>query len=253
MLNLSARYRSSSTPPGIPCREENFSWGELVLPIPVHEAAVIIIDAWDRHYIESLQERMEIVAQGVICPALEAARKAGMMIIHIPRPNVISSSPEPAPPEPDIGWPPPDFQNRKGEYAIYRLPCYQYPSLLNRWREIYQKLRVHQALLATGDRVVAPWALQELCKAYGILHLFYCGFSINWCILSRSSGIREMCQAGYNVMLIRDAIMGIEFPDTLEQMWATELTIREVEQRYGFSVASADFIMACKEHTNGNS
>ena len=50
---------------------------------------------------------------------------------------------------------------------------------------------------------------------------------------------------GYNVILLRDATEGVEFPDTLEQGWATELAVREVEQKYGYTATSADLIAAC--------
>ncbi len=50
---------------------------------------------------------------------------------------------------------------------------------------------------------------------------------------------------GYNTIILREATEGVEFPDTLEKRWATQLAIREVEQRHGFSASNADFHVAC--------
>jgi hypothetical protein len=36
------------------------------------------------------------------------------------------------------------------------------------------------------------------------------------------------------------------FPDTLEGMWTTELAIREVEQKVGFSASNSDFLETCR-------
>ena len=47
-------------------------------------------------------------------------------------------------------------------------------------------------------------------------------------------------------MLLREATMGVEFPDTLDGLLATELAIREVEQKHGFSVSNVCSIEACR-------
>ena len=67
-----------------------------------------------------------------------------------------------------------------------------------------------------------------------VQHLLYAGFATNWCILNRDYGMRAMAQRGYNMILLRDATMGVEFPDTLAAETATEMAIREVEQQLGF-------------------
>lgn len=41
--------------------------------------------------------------------------------------------------------------------------------------------------------------------------------------------------------------MGVEWPDTVDNLLATELAIREVEVQIGFSVSNEDFFKACKE------
>ena len=93
--------------------------------------------------------------------------------------------------------------------------------------------------MATGAQ------LHQLAQDRGVLHLVYAGFATNWCILNRDYGMRTMARRGYNMILLRDATAGVEFPDTVQTNFATELAIREVEQQLGFSASNADFFAAC--------
>ena len=54
-----------------------------------------------------------------------------------------------------------------------------------------------------------------------------------------------MKNRGYNPILLRDATTGVEFPDTLDTLQATELAVREVEQQHGFTATNRDFLAAC--------
>jgi len=47
-------------------------------------------------------------------------------------------------------------------------------------------------------------------------------------------------------VLLRDATTGVEFPDTFDNLFTTEIAIREVEQQYGFSASNTDFFKAAK-------
>jgi nicotinamidase-related amidase len=95
-------------------------------------------------------------------------------------------------------------------------------------------------VIATGQQ------LHELCRERGILHLVYVGFATNWCVLGRDYGVRAMAGRGYNVILLREATTGVEFPDTVATLFVTEIAIREVEQQHGFSASNGDFIAACR-------
>lgn len=100
-------------------------------------------------------------------------------------------------------------------------------------------VRDGEEVVATGEQ------LHALAAERGILHLVYAGFATNWCILNRDYGMRAMARRGYNLILLREATAGVEFPDTLEKGWATEMAVREAEQQLGFSAANADFLQAC--------
>ena len=95
-------------------------------------------------------------------------------------------------------------------------------------------------VIATGKQ------MHTYLKSQGILHLIFAGFATNWCIINRDYGVKAMRERGYNTILLREATTGVEFPDTLDGLWATELAIREVEQKYGFSTSNSDFFEACR-------
>jgi nicotinamidase-related amidase len=98
-----------------------------------------------------------------------------------------------------------------------------------------------------SDEVISSGEqLHEVLRDRGILHLLYVGFATNWCILGRDYGIRAMRNRGYNTILLRDATTGVEFPDTLDTLFATEISIREAEQMWGFTASNPDFFTACQ-------
>src|SRR5215210_1539347 len=122
ILNLPCRYYRVYTDPGVPCVEENLHHVERSLPVPVAEAALLLVDIWNTHYIESWLQRAAQVTRDRIVPLLAAAPQVGMMVIHGPSPPVARrySGPPPPPgraPNPAPDWPPPAFRGiyRTGE------------------------------------------------------------------------------------------------------------------------------------------
>lgn len=246
-LDLTVRYFQDAPAEGLSYREEHFVRRFVDMHLPVCETALVLVDMWNNHFIESWLERAEAMARGAIVPLIGAARATGLAIVHAPSPHVAASYPahlarhrEPSlAPPPD--WPPPGFRARQGEYAAFRGPRSQPPGIppLEFGMSPHVEVRDEDVLLATGQQ------LHELCRGRGYLHLIYAGFATNWCILNRDYGMRAMAGRGYNLVLLREATMGVEYPDTVEELFATELAIREVETQLGFSAGNADFVAAC--------
>lgn len=258
-FGIKVQYYCDGTPPDVPCREENFKRRHLQFELPLQSCALVVVDPWDRHHIESWLERAGRVMSEFVVPTMTAARAAGMMIVIAPSPEVIHNharwreqvypkgvaEPPISAREPD--WPPPDFRRREGQYHGFRNPRSQPPGIDTFWKGTAEQLDISpvidvqdtDVLVATGDQLHAQ------LRERNILHLFYCGFATNWCVLGRDYGVAAMTGRGYNPIILREATEGVEFPDTLSQRWATEIAIREVEQRHGFSAATSDFIAAC--------
>ena len=250
-LDLRVRYFQDSTPADEPCVETAFIRREFEMPLRVDETALVLVDLWNVHFIESWIARAAQITQACVVPALDAARQAGLTIVHAPSPPVAEQYPQlqrHKPPEPSVPstWPPAAFRSREGDYAVYRGPRSQPPGIGVHWDKLADQLSVSPAIdvrpeefvIATGQQ------LHELLAERRILHLIFAGFATNWCVLGRDYGIRSMSRYGYNIVLLRDATTGVEFPDTYDNLFTTEIAIREVEQQYGFSASNPDFFAA---------
>ena len=255
-LILPARYFQDSTPEGTPCREESFIRREIEVKLPLAQTALILIDMWDRHFIESWLERVHETNIEMIIPVMEEVRRIGMHIIHAPCPEVAARFPQtvtnPPARNPELSgpdWPPAEFRARKGRYAEFTGPRSQPPGIGSRWDAIKDGLtmtsdievRDEDTIVSTGEQ------LHHVLAERKILFTIFAGYASNWCLMGRNYGIRAMSRYGYFILLLRDCTLGVEFPDTLEENFVTEMTIREVEQQQGFSVGNPEFLAACRQ------
>lgn len=253
VVNLSVRYFQDSTPADVPCREESFLRRQVEMALPVEETALVLVDLWNTHFIETWLERAVRVTNEEVVPAIEAARVAGLTIVQAPSPEIAAKYEQlqrhvAAAPVAEPDWPPAQFRAREGEYAAFRGPRSQPPGIAGHWEAHKGKLDMSSAIdVREGDSVIATGdQLHELARQRGIVHLIYAGFATNWCILNRDYGMRAISRHGYNMILLRDATMGVEYPDTVDECFATEMAIREVETQIGFTASNEDFLAACR-------
>lgn len=98
---------------------------------------------------------------------------------------------------------------------------------------------------AEGEPVVHTGEqLHRLLSERRVLHLFYAGFAANWCLLYRDYGVLAMHGRGYDIILVRDATAGVEFHDTVNQLSATGMAIREMEAKWAWSTTAEALIQA---------
>jgi len=250
-LKLPCRYYRMLTDLDVPCVEKNFGYVEKELTVPATQAAVVLVDVWSEHTVDSHFKRTMEITKNRIAPMLAAARKAGVLVIHGPSvevaerlsPKQSRRSATPSGPE----WPPREFLRREGRYASFgRLPE---PRQV-KWMETKRTtLNIAEpAAPAPGDLIISHGEqMHGILAERKILHLFYAGFAANICMLNRDYGMRAMSKRyGYNVILLRDATTAIEYHDTLDDMTATKLAIREVEAQLGWSTTTDAFIRACE-------
>ncbi len=250
-LDLSCRYYRVYTDEDVPCREENFSFVEQRLALPAAQTALVLVDVWATHYIDSWLARAADITREKIVPLMAAARQAGVLVVHAPSPFVVQRHhPESMPSSPSTpstdDWPPAGFRGiyRSGEHAPFgRQPE---PRLSAAQKRYETELKIAEiAAPQSGDSIIADGVqLHALLKARGILHLVYAGFATNWCVIGRDYGIIEMNGRGYNIILARDATTGVEFHDSVEAETATQITIREIETKYGWTTTTDDFLRA---------
>ncbi|KYH40884.1 MAG: hypothetical protein AYL32_009080 [Candidatus Bathyarchaeota archaeon B26-2] len=235
--------------------ESKFHYLEKTLSIDPKEAALILLDIWKEGESSFSKRAAEITLKRIV-PVVEAARDAGVTVVHAPSPRVAKRYPQwtrfagdeeiepPKRPPPD--WPPPEFVRREGKYSQYSRKIYRGPkylqSLLGGPPEIADPVKPlpEDYVVTTGSH------LHRLLKAEKILHLFYAGFYVNMCIQYRDYGMRAMGARGYNVILLRDCTTAIENHDTVDELLITKMSIRHIETLLGFSTTSEDFIKACR-------
>lgn len=255
MLALPVRYYRRGPDTSLPCDEAHLSYGEMVLPLPVTQTALVLVDVWSSHFLASHAERSGQITRERIAPVLAAARGAGLTVIHAPTPAIAALYPEyrpeaaddagaVTPSDPRDDWPPRDLRAGRGVYAPFRAP--REPAY-DDWDRSEQ--RIHPAAEPRpGDFVVATGdELHRLLTRRRIPHLVYAGFAANRCIPFRDYGMRAFRERGYNLTLLRDCTTAVEGHDTLAGLALTRAAVRELEAgRVCFTATSDAFLAACR-------
>jgi len=187
------------------------------------------------------------IMEHVIRPALDAARAAGVAVFHVQADLIARRYPEwydreKDPPAPPGQSPPPALPGHR-ERIVARSHGADYATESGYARmdfpEIVKALPGEPIVHQTGQ-------FDRLLRQRGIAHLIYVGFATDMCILSAPGGIGPMAGLGYQTILVRDATLGVEFPDWWEERVATQYAIRFFETHYGDTITAADFARNCR-------
>jgi len=180
-----------------------------------------------------------------IAPCLAAARRAGMAVVHV-QPERIGDRyrrlqpPIPKqPPQPAWGWSPiSDHQSKRANRV--------HGEGFNDW-EGWQDLDIAGPVqpVAGETMIVATDQFDAWLRERGIDTLIYAGFCTNLCILDSPASMKPMASRGYRCVLLRDATLAVEFPETLDKRVHTETAIRYIECWVGYTAATDDFLHAC--------
>lgn len=208
----------------------------------------------DRYFVgmgsrEAIAEAERIMRE-VIRPLVEAARAAGVTVCHVESADIAARHPEAL-----VDSDPPRENSGPATAEVPVVPG---------WREKIAA-RSHGEGYATNppycgkDRasVVAPLPgepfvyqtgqMHRALHRLGIENLLYTGFAADMCILRAPGGIEQMAPYGYRIFLVRDATLGVEFPDTIEERLATRWAVRYFETHYGSTVLAGDLLWALRQ------
>jgi len=251
-ISISPRYYRWHVDPGVEWLETNTGYATLNWEIPISQAALVLVDVWDRHYLKDTEARAEAIIQEKIVPLLSACRNADMQIIHAPSPELARQHPawvrlvEGASHAQRDEYPPPEFRSKSGIYAAYARPVE--PREEERAKHV-AALKMHPQVQPEGDDVVIATGeeLHRYCKQKGILFLFYLGFNTNACILLRDYGTIRMHERGYEVIIIRDCGTGMESFETHDELWQTRGAILFLEMFGKYSISSEELIAGLPE------
>ena len=253
-VHIRPRYYSLFAPDGREHAEANYRHRHLDWHVPLGEMALVAMDVWDWHFSRECLERIERAMAEAVAPAVEAARRAGLAVIHAPGPDLAARSDhwvrlldeghKPQPPHPDSpDWPPAEFRQKTGRWARCARPVE--PDQQSRQRR-YEARTFHPLVRPIADEPVIATGeeLHRLCAGRGIVHLLYVGFNTNVCVLRRDYGVWAMQDRGYSVILLRDCTTGMETHETLADLACTRGVIATIEQLGAYTMTSRQLIDA---------
>lgn len=187
-----------------------------------------------------------------IRPAMDAARRAGILVCHVQAKSIAMKYPQHLE----------EFGEEDGK------PVYAPPPAIPGYREsvlsrFHGKDYLSSSPLRNMDfpRVVAPlpgepvvYATRQFDKVLRrreIVNLIYMGFAADMCLLYAEGGIISMFNLGYRILLIREATLGVEMPDWFEDKISTKWAVRFFETHFGDTVSFMDFVGACNNLMGG--
>ncbi len=118
-------------------------------------------------------------------------------------------------------------------------------------RRAFQELRfAAEAEPHDGEEIAEDGhQLFALCKRYGINHLIYAGFAINWCLLLSPGGMAEMSGRGILCSAFRQAVTAVENRETARHELCKQIALWRVALAFGF-VFDVDQFLICLQSAN---
>jgi nicotinamidase-related amidase len=261
-LEFPVRYCSMNA-----ASENEYSHQEKMMKLQADQTAFILVDVWDLSHVpeglvpgyRSWPLRAGKITKEKIKPALEAARAAGLLVIHAPTNYVAEKYPQyrklkheldTSGPEPAYvsDWPPKEFIEAKRR--VFEEDRY-WKNFIEKDHLRQQAIRIHkdvepleeEYIISTGDQ------MHEILRQHKILNLVYAGFAANMCLIDKPGALREMAyRRGYNTVLLRDCTTAIESHNTVDELLMTKAWIEWVEMvAMAYTATSEVFIRACDD------
>ncbi len=113
-------------------------------------------------------------------------------------------------------------------------------------RDAFEQLDFADEALPQDDEYIAEDGHQlfALCKHFGITHLIYAGFAINWCLLLSPGGMADMSQRGIMCSAFRQAVTAVENKETARQELCKEIALWRVALAFGFVFDVDEFLQS---------
>jgi nicotinamidase-related amidase len=208
--------------------------------------AIIITDMWDKHWCAGATSRVEQIALKME-PVLDAARNAGILIIHSPSDTM-------------------DFYvNTPGRLLAQNAPQSTPPQELNIKDGPLPIDDSDEGCDTPGDKPHKAWTRENPAltiapgdivsdqgrEIYNVLKerhidtILYMGVHANMCILNRSFGVRQMSKWGFRCIIVRDLMDAMYNPASrpfVSHAAGTELVYEFIEQYWAPSTTSTDLL-----------
>jgi len=233
-------------------------WKKITLPLNTDTTALVIMHAWDcgtyeqypgwHRAVEYIPRAAEI-GRTVFPGLLRTVRDSGMQVFH-----VVAG---------DNGY----YKKHEGYRFTQSLltGCNETKEKV-REDEVYRKLSEFKQNLGchnkedisrgfenvdfmpearpAGAEGIAEDESQlfALCRHFGINHLIYIGFAIDWCLLLSSGGMKEMKERGLICSTIRQAVTAVENRETGRNQICKGIGLWRVALLFGFVYELKDFV-----------
>lgn len=182
-----------------------------------------------------------------IVPALAAARRIGLPVVHVQSEIIGKRYPHLQPPmpkreaaQPVYGWSPVSDHAGRRASRVHGEGFMEWEG----WKELDFAGPGHP--LDTETVVVSTEQWDAWLRERGIHTLIYVGFATNLCIMDAPGGMRLMANLGYRCVILREATRGVEFPETFAEGSQTQATLRHIEAWVGYTASQRDFLRACE-------
>ena len=200
-------------------------WQKIDIPVNPEKTAIIVMHAW---YIPPFEEcpgqyrmceyipRADKIMEEKMPAFLDAARKAGIRIIHVGSLSEKSLSALPG------------YRRVCEKYPEYLFPRIEHDEETKALWDFHWSYAHCNAENAPGfavagkerdfkirpldseDVVCTTNQLFGLCCEYGITHLIYTGFCINWCLTYSPCGLIDMNRHGIMCSAVGDLVTAVE-------------------------------------------
>ena len=179
----------------------------------------------------------------VIRPAMDAAREVGMLVCHVESDWMDKQYPQ-IPTRRDHHIAPARSEHHQAILDRAHGPDYMTESPLARMKRA-------EVVSTQGDEpfVFYTDVLHEHLKEHQINTLIYTGFATDMCVLGADGGAREMLARGYRCILMRDATIGVETPESFPERLSTRYATHLFEWNIGYSTTFGEFLKATKSLT----
>ena len=240
-------------------------WKRAEVELSRPHTAVVVMHAWDCGTREQYPgwyraveyiPRANAICEQVFPPLLQAVREQGLRLFHVVGGgDYYKRYPGYQRTRELAGASPPPLEQIEPDECLKRLRRFRSEHVFVGRNNEYDvkcgtaRLDFAPQAKPRADENIAEDAHQlfALCKHFGVNHLIYAGFAINWCLLMSPGGMLDLSRRGVMCSAFRQAVTAVENKETARRQLAKELGLWRVALAFGFVFDVEDFIAALRQ------
>jgi nicotinamidase-related amidase len=252
-VEVATQTKVPDAPPGKIVKVEiNTVWKSKTeeMSLKPERSAIIICDMWDNHWCQSAATRCDALAKST-APLIEAARKAGVTIIHCPsdtmdfykeskaRQRTLALKQVEPPKNKDLPNPPLPIDDTAGG-CDDTVPV----KFFKAWKRQHEAITVDEDKDFVTDKGADVF---NIIKDKNIETVLVLGVHTNMCVLNRTFAIKQLRRWDINCLLVRDLTDAMYDPKKkpfVTHEKGTQLVIGYIEQNWCPSCCSRDLFKA---------